>query len=95
MHPVYRSLNKHLTLLGCDRQLMIAAMFVAFGLFVTTSSIVVGLATFFCFAGLGWFKAKDPAALRLLFNASGHRNRYDPGTRRPFAVTYHADNKTL
>jgi hypothetical protein len=91
MRPTYRTLNKHLTLLGCDRQLMIAAMFVGFGLFVTTSSVLVGFLTFICFAGLGWFKAKDPAALKLLFNASTHRNRYDPTAREPFQVTYAND----
>ncbi len=89
MRPSYRSINKHLTLMGCDRQLMIAAMFVGFGLFVTLSSITVGLVTFACFAALGRYKAKDPASLRLLFNPSGHRNQYDPAIVRPFPVCFH------
>ena len=89
MRPTYRVLNKHLTLMGCDRQLMIAAMFVGFGLFVTLSSISVGLVTFGCFAGLGRYKAKDPATLRLLFNPGGHRNQYDAAIHRPFPVRFH------
>ena len=68
MRPTYRSLNKHLTLMGCDRQLMIAAMFVGFGLFVTLSSVTVGLVTFGCFAVLGRFKAKDPAHVAACFS---------------------------
>lgn len=95
MRPTYRSLNKHLTLLGCDRQLMIAAMFVGFGLFVTLSSITVGMVTFFCFAALGRFKAKDPATLRLLFNPGGSRNRYDPAIRQPFPVAFLHDDETV
>ena len=73
--------------MGCDRQLMIAAMFVGFGLFVTLSSIMVGLVTFACFAILGRYKAKDPASLRLLFNPGGARNRYDAAMKRPFQVS--------
>jgi hypothetical protein len=91
MRPTYRVLNKPLTLLGCDRRLMIAGMFIGLGLFLTTGSVIVGSLTFFCFAGLGWVMAKDPTALRLLFNASSHRNRYDPATRKPFHVDYHDD----
>ena len=90
MRPTFRSINKTLTLLGCDRQLMIAGMFVGFGLFVALSSVVVGLVTFGCFFVLGRHKAKDPAALRLLFNPGGARNRYDPAIRRPFPVRFHA-----
>jgi len=89
MRPTFRSLNKHLTLMGCDRQLMIAAMIVGFGLFVTLSSITVGLVTFGLFAALGRYKAKDPARLRLLFNPGGARNQYDSAIRRPFPVSFH------
>ena len=89
MRPTFRSLNKHLTLMGCDRQLMIAGMFVGFGLFVTLASVIVGLVTFAIFAGMGRYKAKDPAALRLLFNPGGARNRYDSAIRRPFPVSFH------
>jgi type IV secretory pathway TrbD component len=95
MRPTYRSLNKHLMLMGCDRQLMIAAMFVGFGLFVTLSSITVGLVTFGCFAALGRFKAKDPATLRLIFNPGGARNQYDPAIRRPFPVMFFHDDETV
>jgi len=96
MRPTYRSLNKQLTLMGCDRQLMIAAMFVGFGLFVSLSSITVGLVTFGIFAALGRFKAKDPATLRLLMNPGGARNQYDPAKLTPFEVVYLDDqNETI
>ncbi len=89
MRPTYRSLNKSLTLMGCDRQLVIAGMFTGFGLFVTVSSITVGLTTFFVFAALGRYKANDPARLRLLFNSGGARNQYDAAIRRPFPVSFY------
>jgi type IV secretory pathway TrbD component len=91
MRPTYRVLNKPLTLLGGDRRLMIAGMFIGLGLFLTTGSVLVGALTSLCFACLGWIMAKDPTALRLLFNAGSHRSRYDPTTRKPFDVIYYAD----
>lgn len=91
MRPTYRSLNKQLTLMGCDRQMMIAAMFVGVGLLIALSSVTVGLVTFFCFAGLGRAKAKDPATLRLIFNPGGARNQYDAAIVRPFPVLFFHD----
>lgn len=95
MHPTYRTLNKHLTLCGCDRQLFICGLFVGFGLFLTFSSIVVGLVTFFCFAGLGWFRAQDPIMLRLLFNPGRCKSQYDPAIRRPFPIAIHDDRSSF
>jgi hypothetical protein len=89
MHPAYRSVNKHLTLCGCDRQLFTCGLFVGFGLFATLGSVAVGLVTFACFAVLGRFKTRDPIALRLLFNPGTHRNRYDPAVLHPFVVMLH------
>ena len=95
MRPTYRSLNKQLTLCGSDRQLLLAGLFVGFGLFATFSSITVGVVTFLCFAALGWLKARDPILLRLLFNAGKFHNQYDPAIRRPFPVVIYGSNNTL
>ncbi len=89
MRPTYRALNKILTLMGCDRRFVLCGMFIAFGLFMATSVILVGLVTFGCFAVLGRYMAKDPAALRLLFNSGSARNRYDAAIFRPFPVSFH------
>jgi hypothetical protein len=89
MHRTYRSLNKILTICGCERRLFLSGMFVGLGLFMSTSSIIVGLATFVCFAGFGYFTAQDPIVLRLIFNPGRFRNQYDPAIKRPFAVTYY------
>lgn len=87
-HPTYRALNRTLTLCGCERRLFLCAMFIGLGMFLTFKSIIAGLMVFLCFAVLGYFSAKDPTTLRLLFNASRYRNQYDPGIRRPFPVVY-------
>lgn len=95
MRSTYRSLNKHLTLCGCDRQLFICGLFVGLGLFLTFSSIVVGLVTFACFGVLGWFRAQDPILLRLLFNPGRFKSQYDPAVREPFPVAIHDHHTRL
>ncbi|HYI92082.1 MAG TPA: hypothetical protein VEX68_00930 [Bryobacteraceae bacterium] len=87
MRPTFRSLNKVLTLCGCERRLFISGLFVSFGLFAVFTSVLVGLATFGCFAALGYCKAKDPIMLRLIFNPGKFKALYDPARRKPFAVT--------
>jgi len=91
MRSTYRTLNKHLTLCGCDRQLFLCGLFTGLGLFLTFSSLVVGVVSFACFAGLGWFRAQDPVLLRLIFNPSRFRTWYDPAVRRPFPIVIYAD----
>ncbi len=89
MHPTFRSINKHLTLLGCDRRLILSGMFIGGGIGASVGSVVVGMVTFACFAALGRFKTKDPIALRLLFNPGAHLTRYDPANLRPFHVVFY------
>jgi len=91
MRTTYRTLNKHLTLCGCDRPLFLCGLFTGLGLFLTFSSIVVGVITFSCFAVLGWFRAQDPVLLRLMFNPGRFRTWYDAGVCRPFPVRFHGD----
>ena len=88
MRPTYRVLNKHLTIMGCDRSLAICALFIGGGFFFALGSIVSGLAAFACFAGLGWMRAQDPVGMRLMFNASKYAAHYDPAVKQPFALIY-------
>ena len=68
--------------MGCDRQMMIAAMFVGFGLFVALSSVTVGLVTFFCFSGLAGAKPKT----RRLFGLSSTRAAPATNTTLPWSA---------
>jgi hypothetical protein len=88
MRPTYRSLNKTLTLLGCERRLLICGMMCGAGLFFSFSSFTLGIATFLVFAVLGYFKAQDPVSLKLFFNPPKH-NIYDAGKKLSFHVSIH------
>jgi hypothetical protein len=94
MRPTFRSLNKTLTICGCERRLWLAGLFIGLGMFMTFGSIMVGIITFLCFVSLGWLKAHDPIMLRLIFNPGKFRNQYDPAIRRPFMVVFYG-NYTL
>jgi type IV secretory pathway TrbD component len=81
-HPVYRSLNKPLTIWGAERRLFFLAAIIGSGTFNFFSSLLGGL---LMFAGLyafaRWATATDPQILRILLNSSQFRLRYDPAKR--------------
>ena len=87
MKPTFRSLNKTLTIAGCERRLFICGLFIGFGLFATFTSVIVGLTTFSCFAALGFLKARDPIMLQLIFNPGKFKVMYSPAIRKPFPVS--------
>lgn len=95
MQRTYRSLNKLLTICGCERRLFLCGMFVGLGLFMATSSIIVGLTTFICVAVFGYYTAQDPIMLRILFNPGKFRNQYDPAIRKPFPVVFYGPRNSL
>lgn len=87
--PTYRSLNKILTLMGCERRLMICGMICGAGTYTSLNSLSVGFLVFLLFAVMGYFQAQDPVRLRLIFNASRYKDTYDAGKRNPFHVAIH------
>lgn len=95
MRSTFRSLNKTLTLCGCERRLFLCGLFVGFGLFATFGSIVVGFVAFGIFAFLGYLKARDPILLRLIFNPGKFKRQYDPAIRRPFPVILYGSTDTI
>ena len=95
MRATFRSLNRTLTLCGCERRLFLCGLFVGMGQFATFGSILVGFVTFACFAALGFFKARDPILLQLIFNPGKWKAQYHPAVRRPFPVVIHGGNNTL
>lgn len=88
--PTYRVLNKHLTIMGIDRQLMILAIFIGGGFVMALGSIITGLVVFGVFAGLGWMKAQDPIGMQLAM--SRPPAHFDPALKQPF-VLIHAGRK--
>jgi type IV secretory pathway TrbD component len=82
LHPVYKSMNKPLTILGVDRNLFFLALVVGGATFNFFGSLVGGIAMFaalYLFAR--WATATDPQILRILLNSSKFKRQYDPAKR--------------
>jgi type IV secretory pathway TrbD component len=81
-HPVYRSMNKPLTIWGAERRLFFLALILGGATFNFFGSLLGGLlmfASLYLFAR--WATVSDPQMLRILLNSSGFRVRYDPAQR--------------
>src|SRR6266446_4553519 len=82
LHPVYKSINKPLTIWGAERRLFFLAMIMGAGTFNFFGSLVSGLMMFLALYFLArWATATDPQILRILLNSSKFRTQYDPGKR--------------
>ena len=78
-HPVYRSINRPLTILGAERRLFFLALAVGGGAFNLFGSLLTGLLMFAVLHAFSrWATIADPRILRILFNSSKFRSRYDP-----------------
>lgn len=88
MKPTYRSLNKRLVLLGCDRRLFLSGLFVGVSMLMLFGSFTFGLIIFNVFATAGWFQARDPVLLRLMLRF-GQRAQLDPAKYESFPVVFY------
>jgi type IV secretory pathway TrbD component len=85
VHPVYKSMNKPLTIWGAERRLFFMALVVGSATFNFFGSLFGGLlmfATLYVFAR--WATRKDPQILRIFLNSSKFKIRYDPVKRAEF-----------
>jgi type IV secretory pathway TrbD component len=81
-HPVYKSLNKPLTIAGAERRLFFLALVIGGGTFNFFGSLLGGLIMFVTLYLLArWATATDPQILRILLNSSRFRTHYDPAKR--------------
>lgn len=87
-HPVYRSLNKPLTIWDVERRLFFLAAISGGATFNFFGSLAGGL---LMFAGLvaaaRWATKNDPQMLRILLNSARFRPRYDPAKYDPEVST--------
>ena len=82
MHPVYRSLNKPLTIMGAERRLFFLAAIIGAATFNLFGSLLGGLVMFAVLYILArWATATDSQILRILLNSSKFRPQYDPSKR--------------
>ena len=78
-NPVFRSLNRPLTILGAERRLFFFALIVAACVFNLFSSLVGALGMFFAlYLFARWSTRTDPQILRFLLNSTKARTQYDP-----------------
>jgi type IV secretory pathway VirB3-like protein len=84
---VYRAINKPLTILGVERRLFFLSLVMAgatFNFFSSLSaSVLMGVSLY---AAARWVTLVDPEMLRILFNASKFKVRYDAGRFEPVRV---------
>ena len=84
-NPVYRSINKPLTILGAERRLFFVAALMGGGTFNFFGSLLSGLLMFFClFLFARWATHHDPQILRILLNSAKFKCQYDPAKYAPF-----------
>ena len=87
MHPVYRALNKPLTIWGVERRLFFLALVIGGATFNYFGSLISGIAMFVGLYGVArWAIVTDLQMIRILLNAGRYRAEYDPGKRDPFAI---------
>src|SRR5262245_7621007 len=78
-NPVYRSINKPLTICGAARKLFVSAALMRAGSFSFCGSLLSGLLMLCClFICARWATVYDPQIVRILLNSAKFRCQYDP-----------------
>jgi type IV secretory pathway TrbD component len=86
-HPVYKSINKPLTIWGAERRLFFLALIMGGATFNFFGSLVSGLVMFLAlYVFARWATATDIQMLRVLLNSSKFRTQYDPAKRGSYAL---------
>lgn len=81
-HPVYRALNKPLTIWGAERRLFFLAAITGAVTFNYFGSLSGGILMFIVlFVAARWATATDPQILRILLNSAKFKAQYDPAKR--------------
>ncbi len=88
-HPVYRVMNRPLTIWGIDRGLFFGAALSGASIFQLSASFLSGLATFVVLYIASYSLSQyDPQMLRLLLASSRWRKRYDPFKYEPTVLVW-------
>ena len=81
-HPVYKSINRPLTIWGVERGLFFLALIMGAATFNLFGSLLSGLAMFGALYFLArWATSADAQILRILLNSSRFKTQYDPAKR--------------
>lgn len=81
-YPVYRSLNKPLTIWGVERRLFFMTLVMGAATFNFFGSLLGAVLMFaLLFTCARWATARDPQLLRILLNSARFKLQYDPAKR--------------
>ena len=86
-NPIFRSLNRPLTIMGAERKLFFFALVLGacvFNLLNSLSGAVGMFSALYLFAR--WATQTDPQILRFLLNSTKVKTQYDPMKFEPVAV---------
>jgi len=87
-NPVYKAMNRPLTVLGAERRLFFVALISGGSIFSLFHSLFGGIGLFIVGTIVARIATKhDVEILRVLFNSSKFRRRYDPMKGDSTAVT--------
>src|SRR3954452_24017047 len=86
-NPVYKSINKPLTVWGVERRLFFVAMIMGSATFICFSSLLGAVLMFFLlYMCVRHATRTDPQILRILMNSSRFKPQYDPLKRDFYPV---------
>jgi type IV secretory pathway TrbD component len=88
VNPVFKAMNRPLTILGAERRLFFVALISGGAIFSLLHSLVGGIGLFMVGVIIAHIATKhDVEILRVLFNSSKFRRRYDPMKWEPMEIT--------
>jgi len=86
-NPVFRTLNRPLTILSAERKLFFFALMMGAGVFNLLKTLLGGILMFCVLYFLArWATKTDPQMLRFLLNSAKTRREYDPMKFAPVRV---------
>lgn len=95
VHPVYRAINKPLTIWGAERRLFFLALIMGGATFNFFGSLLSGIVMFVgLLLAARWATVKDIQMLRILLNSAKYKTQYDPAKRELSAIEVVRDDAT-
>ena len=87
VNPVFKAMNRPLTVLGAERRLFFVALISGGAIFSLLHSLLGGIGLFVVGVVIARIATKhDVEILRVLFNSGNFRRRYDPMKREPIEI---------
>jgi type IV secretory pathway TrbD component len=87
INPVFRTLNRPLTILGAERKLFFFAAMMGAGVFNLLKTFFGGILMFLVLYILArWVTTTDPQILRFMLNSAKPRTQYDPLKFAPIEI---------